>query len=166
MYHLLRVPMPDLTQGQGRPFRCRFHFAMNATRLTNRWSLSVDRFGAAASFLCALHCAALPILLAALPALGLGVLADHRYEQGFVVFAALLAVASLLLGARRHQRMLAFAVLVPGIALLLAGARLAVEDVSHLHVVLVTLGGTLVAAAHVVNLRLSRQHAHDQGGCR
>jgi hypothetical protein len=43
-----------------------------------------DRFGATASFLCAIHCAALPLVIAALPALGLGFLADHRFERTFI----------------------------------------------------------------------------------
>ena len=34
-----------------------------------------DRFGATASFLCAVHCALLPLVIAALPAIGLGFLA-------------------------------------------------------------------------------------------
>ncbi len=120
----------------------------------------VDRFGAAASALCALHCALLPLVLAFLPALGLGFLADHRLERGFVVFASLLALASLLTGYRRHQRFRAFALLVPGIALLIAGVTL--EQLGSLaHALLVASGGGLVALAHFVNLRLT--HGHGSG---
>ena len=120
-----------------------------------------DRFGATASFLCAIHCALLPFVVAALPALGLGFLADHRYERGFILFATLLALTSIAIGFRRHQRFGAFWFLVPGVALLLAGAALALDDATNLHIVLVAIGGTLVACAHVVNLRLSHNHVHD-----
>ena len=119
-----------------------------------------DRFGATASFLCALHCAALPLVLALLPALGLGFLADHRFERGFVAFASLLALASLIVGFRRHQRFRAFWFLAPGIALLFAGIAFEYRATA-LHAALVATGGTLVALAHLINLRLAHRHVHD-----
>ncbi|HXD83673.1 MAG TPA: MerC domain-containing protein, partial [Rudaea sp.] len=45
---------------------------------------AADRLGAAASLLCAVHCAALPFVLALLPALGLGFLANHGFERAFI----------------------------------------------------------------------------------
>ncbi|MEO7072934.1 MAG: MerC domain-containing protein, partial [Rhodanobacter sp.] len=56
---------------------------------TSLWH-AADRVGATASFLCAVHCAALPFVLALLPFVGLGFLADHRFERGFVLFACVL----------------------------------------------------------------------------
>lgn len=119
-----------------------------------------DRFGATASLLCAVHCALLPLVLALLPALGLGFLADHRFEHGFIAFASLLALTSLVVGFRRHQRFRAFWFLVPGIALLFAGIVFE-YDSTILHAVLVATGGTLVALAHFTNLRLAHRHVHD-----
>jgi hypothetical protein len=121
----------------------------------------VDRFGATASFICAIHCALLPLVVAALPMVGLEFLADHRYERGFIVFATVLALTSIAFGFRRHQRFGAFLFLVPGIVFLLAGAAIALDDATNLHAALVAIGGTLVAAAHVVNLRLTHRHVHD-----
>lgn len=132
-----------------------------ATASRNTLAHLADRFGATASFLCAIHCALLPLVVAVLPVLGLSFLADHRYEQGFIVFATALALTSLFVGFRRHQRFGAFWFLVPGITLLLVGAALAFDDSSSLHAVLVAIGGTLVACAHVANLRLSHGHVHD-----
>lgn len=119
-----------------------------------------DRFGATASLLCAVHCALLPLVLALLPALGLGFLADHRFEHGFIAFASLLALTSLIVGFRRHQRFRAFWFLVPGIALLFAGIVFEYES-TILHAVLVATGGTLVALAHFTNLRLAHRHVHN-----
>src|ERR1700754_899180 len=76
-----------------------------------------DRFGATASFLCAVHCAALPLVIAALPAIGLGFLANHRFERGFIAFASVLALSTLIMGFRRHRQFRAFWFLVPGILL-------------------------------------------------
>ena len=41
----------------------------------------LDVVGAGASFLCALHCAAMPVLLTTLPLAGLEILASHRLER-------------------------------------------------------------------------------------
>jgi hypothetical protein len=119
-----------------------------------------DRFGATASFLCAIHCAALPLVIAILPAIGLGFLANHKFERGFVAFASMLALTTLFLGFRRHRQFRAFWLLVPGILLLGAGMIIDFEQSSTLHAVLVAIGGTLVAASHVMNLRLAHVHVH------
>ena len=119
-----------------------------------------DRFGATASLLCAVHCALLPLVIAILPALGLGFLADHRFEHAFIAFASMLALTALVVGFRRHQRFRAFWFLVPGIALLCAGIVVEYES-TLLHAALVAMGGTLVALAHLTNLRLSHRHVHD-----
>jgi hypothetical protein len=119
-----------------------------------------DRVGATASFLCALHCAALPFVFALLPVLGLGFLANHSFEHWFIVFATTLAVTMLLRGYGRHREPHALALLFPGLILLwLGGFVFEPETAGTLHAVLVTLGGSSVALAHLVNLRLS--HAHD-----
>jgi hypothetical protein len=133
------------------------------TSPTRRFAALADRFGATASFLCAVHCALLPFVIAVLPALGLGFLADHSIERAFVLFACTLAVTMLGLGYRRHGSAKALALLFPGIALLLAGVLVDFERATTLHAALVTCGGTLVALAHIVNLRLS--HRHDEN-CR
>jgi hypothetical protein len=119
-----------------------------------------DRFGATASFLCAVHCAALPLVIAVLPAIGLGFLANHRFERGFVAFASVLAMTTLIVGFRRHRQFRAFWFLVPGILLLAAGMIVDFDQSATLHATLVALGGTLVAASHVANLRLAHVHVH------
>jgi len=126
---------------------------------THSWLARVaDRFGATASFLCAVHCALLPFVVAVLPTLGLGFLADHEYEEMFVVFACLLAGTTIVLGVRRHGDRRALALVVPGIGLLLAGVAVEFDKLPIIHATLVCFGGTLLALAHVVNLRLGHVH--------
>ena len=117
-----------------------------------------DRIGATASLICALHCAALPFVLAVLPTLGLGFLADHLFERIFIACASALAVAMLLHGYRHHHDRRALTLLVPGLALLWIGGFLVDgHDTVGLHALLVVLGGSCLALAHLTNLRL--QHA-------
>jgi len=127
----------------------------------NRWWQMADRVGAAASFLCAIHCALLPFVLALLPLLGMEFLADHRFERVFVACACLLASVALIRGFRRHQQPLPLLLAVPGLLLLLFGVTFAENYSIVLHSVLVTCGGLLLAAAHFVNLRRDR---HDGPG--
>jgi hypothetical protein len=96
-----------------------------------------------------------------LPLLGLGFLADHRFERGFVMFACALALISLVSGYRHHRRPLALLLALPGLLLLISGVTFAESYSVALHSVLVTCGGLLVASAHFVNLRTHRAlHVH------
>ncbi|MET0331352.1 MAG: MerC domain-containing protein [Dyella sp.] len=122
-----------------------------------------DRVGAAASFLCAIHCAALPFVLALLPLLGLTFLADHAFERGFVLFASVLALVSLTRGYRRHRQPLALSLALPGLSLLLIGVTFAESYSIGLHSTLVACGGLLVASAHFINLRMDRRWGHQHG---
>lgn len=126
----------------------------------SRWWQVADRIGATASFLCAIHCALLPFVLALLPFLGLEFLADHRFERGFVLFACALALFALIRGFRRHQARLPLLLAAPGLVLLLLGITYAEGYSLILHSVLVTCGGLLVASAHFVNLRRDRRYGH------
>ncbi|MDR2013658.1 MAG: MerC domain-containing protein [Rhodanobacter sp.] len=134
---------------------------MNRSPASSMFARLADRFGATASFLCAIHCALLPLVIAVLPALGLSFLADHRFEHAFIAFASMLALTTLILGFRRHQRFRAFWFLLPGIALLATGIVFDVEQATYVHAILVAIGGTLVALAHLTNLRLAHGHVHD-----
>jgi hypothetical protein len=126
----------------------------------HRW---VDSVGSVGAMLCAVHCALLPVALVLLPVLGSGFLASPGFERGFVAFATLLATASLWHGYRGHRAYHAFALLVPGLLALWSGIGLhALHDSQLLHAIAMSIGGTLVAAAHLVNLRLSRGHCHEQ----
>jgi len=126
---------------------------------TSRGWQTADRIGAIASFLCAIHCALLPLVLAALPLVGLEFLADQRFERGFVTFACTLALVALVRGFRRHQQPLPLLLAVPGLVLLLLGVTWAEGGATILHSALVTTGGLLLASAHFVNLRRDRQGA-------
>lgn len=131
----------------------------------SRWWHAADRVGAMASFLCAIHCALLPFVLALLPLLGLEFLADHRFERIFVLCACVLASFVLVRGYRRHRQSLPLRLAAPALAMLLLGVIYINGSLLILHSVLVTCGGLLLAAAHFVNLRLDGRNgdAHVHG---
>jgi len=121
----------------------------------------LDRLGASGSLVCAVHCALLPVVIALLPSLGLAGLASDAFERGFVVFATLLGLFSVVWGYRRHRAVRALGLLVPGLGLLWTGVLYPPLHESLLsHAVAMTAGGTLVALAHLANLRLNHRHVH------
>lgn len=131
-----------------------------------RWSLSrwVDSLGSVGAVLCAVHCALLPVALVLLPMLSFGILASPAFETGFVLFATALAIASLWHGYGHHRAYHAFLVLIPGLAALWGGILVpALHHSPVAHGVAMSVGGVLVGAAHLVNMRLSRGHVHEHG---
>ena len=86
--------------------------------LSSRLRHLLDRFGATGSMLCALHCAVIPVLLAAAPSLGLSFWLSDGVEQALVVFVTLLGLFSLVWGYRRHGALRALGFLIPGLVAL------------------------------------------------
>lgn len=122
----------------------------------------LDRFGAVGSLVCAAHCALLPLLIAALPSLGIAAWLSDGFEMGFVVFASLVGVFSLVWGYRRHRVFRALGLLLPGLALLWFGVLYPpLHQTLVAHAVAMAIGGTLVGLGHLVNLRLNHGHVHD-----
>lgn len=127
-----------------------------------RLHLLLDRLGATGSLVCAIHCALLPVLIAVLPSLGVAMWLGDDFERGFVVFASLLGLFTLIQGYRRHRAVRALGMLVPGLTGLWFG--IGYEPLHHQvvpHAVIMTFGGTLVGLAHLANLRLNHGHVHD-----
>ena len=121
-----------------------------------------DRVGFAASFLCAVHCALLPLVLALAPSLGLSLGGWVDIDQAVTVFATLLGCTTLAIGWRRHRAFRAWMLLLPGLALVWTGAFSAFHDHGLLHAGLMTAGGLMIAGAHLLNLRLTHAAAARQ----
>ena len=122
----------------------------------------LDRFGATGSLICAVHCALTPVLLAAIPSLGLSIWLGDGFERGFVVFVTVVGLFSLLWGYRRHRAFRALTLLLLGLGTLWTGLLYPpFHEPVVAHAIVMTLGGTLVGLAHIVNLRLNHWHVHD-----
>lgn len=111
--------------------------------------------------LCAIHCAALPLVLVLAPAFGAW-FGSATFEYGFIAFASVLGLTSLILGYRQHRMGRALLFLLPGIALLWSAVLIeALHENLIAHAVAMACGGSLIATAHILNLRLS--HGHVRG---
>ena len=119
--------------------------------IRGRW---YDRLGAAAATLCAVHCALLPLAMAFLPALGLEFLGSHAFEGFFLGFTMVFATLSVAHSLRAHGRFFAWHLLLPGLALLWIERFIPwIHDQPVAHAVVMVTAGSLVAAAHLLNLR-------------
>lgn len=127
-----------------------------------RFRTLLDRLGATGSLLCAIHCALLPLLIALLPSFGIAAWLGEGFEEGFVAFATLLGLFTIVWGYRRHHEVRALWLLLPGLAALWLGIAYApLHEALLPHALVMTFGGTLVGFAHLANLRLNHGHVHD-----
>lgn len=126
----------------------------------------LDRAGATASFLCAIHCAVMPFLISVLPLLGLEFLASEPVEWTLLATSAMLGTLSLCLGYRQHRRRWIFGFLGVALSLLALGHILEARDVGRLGPISLILGGLTMMGAHLFNRRLCRScHVCPHTGC-
>ena len=111
----------------------------------------LDRIGITATSLCALHCILLPVILPALPLLGLSFLADHAWEHVFLIITGILGSIAMFSGFKRyHRRLYPFYLLMIGLVVYWMKHDFS-EQVQPLMIV---VGACFIVAAHVINLRL------------
>ncbi len=114
-----------------------------------------DAIGFTASTLCAIHCAATPLLLTVLPLAGLKFLAHPTIEAAMIVLSVMIGATSMVHGYRKHHRQFtALLILIAGFAIIFAGHFVLPEPYGELAI---PSGAGTVAFAHLVNWRLCRQ---------
>ena len=113
-----------------------------------------DRAAISISFLCLVHCLALPSLVAVVPWLVPGFVVEESFHT--IAVLAALPVSAIALAGSLQARPLVVATAALGLALLFAGTRMHGE---LLEVSLSVSGALLVAFAHLRNLLQQRGHA-------
>jgi hypothetical protein len=124
----------------------------HATKIRRR-----DAVGMLISFLCLVHCLVAPLLIAAVPALGLGFLAVDGIHVAFAIAVLLAAVIALIPGYRQHHKL---SVLGLGGAGVLAVALGTTLPAGVPETAVTVVGSCMLIAAHITNLRHSRLHVH------
>ncbi|WP_153558605.1 MerC domain-containing protein [Roseimaritima sediminicola] len=81
-----------------------------------------DSLGVLASVGCAIHCAAMPFVIAYLPFFGLSFLADEAFHRWMALICFLIAIAAFIPGFRVHRRLLPGAIATIGLVLITAAA--------------------------------------------
>ena len=111
----------------------------------------LDRIGITATSLCALHCILLPVILPALPLLGVGFLADHAWEHVFLIVTAILGSIAMFSGFKRyHRKLYPFYLLMLGVVVYWQK-----HDFSEaVQPYIIILGALLIVTAHFLNIKL------------
>lgn len=112
----------------------------------------LDRAAMAGSAACMVHCLALPLLLAALPAVSAFIVIPESFHRWVLLFAVPMAVIALVGGRARHAASWPLFLGAAGLGLMTIGAFVLREG--GVEIAVTVTGGILVALAHVTNLRL------------
>jgi hypothetical protein len=121
--------------------------------LTAGMKINLDGLGIAASILCAIHCAVLPLLFSSIPLLGINIVSNPFFEFGMIGLAFIIGANALRHGYRRHHhRFTPFVLFTIGFGFLLSKELLPVH---RSWMVLPAL--VFIVAAHVINFRLCRK---------
>ena len=117
----------------------------------------LDRVGLTLSVLCAVHCVGTLVLVAGL-GIGGSVLLNPAIHRAGLVLAMLVVGVAIGAGALRHRRPAPFVIAIMGLTFM--GAAMAAPRESE-EAVLTIIGVSLVAIAHVLNVRhLHRCNLH------
>ncbi len=118
--------------------------------------LNLDNTGATVSWLCVVHCVAMPLVVSLLPLVGLSFLADERLEWLFLSTSLLIAVLSLLPAYfRRHNKIRTLVFFALGMTLVVL-ARELFEDSWRYQIPLLIFGTGMITTEELVNRRLCR----------
>jgi len=120
-------------------------------KLEPRYSPNLDGVGAILSFTCAAHCLVLPLLLVALPWLGMSFLVDRKMEFFFICGSMLLATLSYCSGYYIHRKFRLLLILYLCTGMIVAGKILIGGSMG---LWLAVPGAVGLAAGHLLNRKL------------
>jgi hypothetical protein len=117
----------------------------------------LDVCGCVASVACALHCTALPLLLAVSPVLALRGLRSAWAEWTFVLLSLILGMWSFGPRAASREGHTPLALFLAGGGTLIAVRTLVPQHATHLERLGLLVGAALLASAHLVNRARARR---------
>lgn len=116
----------------------------------------LDTLGVTASWICAVHCLALPLFITLLPFVGLSFLLSETTEFVLIGISAFIAAASFLPAYfRQHGRLRPALLAITGIGLIIL-THLWFEENLTLKIIFLAAGAIFLTAAHFFNRRLCR----------
>lgn len=123
----------------------------------------LDQVSMAISVLCLGHCALLPLVVVAVPFVGMSAMVESYFHQVMLLVILPISVIAIGQGLRQHRSLSVAALAALGISLLAVAATLLHDLASSWPEIVTTVVGSLILlAAHWQNLRLSRLSAASQ----
>lgn len=122
---------------------------------TLTWVDRLNWVAAAASFTCAIHCLAMPLLIGILPFLGLSLLSSPWLEWSLIGFTGAIGLLTLLPSYHwKHRRLQPLALFLLGFGLIL-GTKFLLDEDSALETFGMVAGALCVAGASLTNHRFT-----------
>lgn len=144
----------------GKSLSALMKFLRSNSKAQSKIGRRLDTVGAAASWICAVHCLVLPFFVAILPLIGLGFLLDETTERIFIGISFLLACASLIPSYfREHRRLQPLLFAFSGIGLIVL-THLLFESSWLMKFLFLLIGAGLISSAHLLNKRFCHECAH------
>ncbi len=113
---------------------------------------SLDSFGIAASFICLVHCLALPLLISAIPAFGMQILESDWTHKVLAFFVLAFAVSAIVPNYLKYKKIEILLGMFVGLALVLfatfACGHLIGEE---FEIPLITIGNLIIVSTHLAN---------------
>lgn len=117
--------------------------------------VSLDSIGFSASFICAVHCATLPLILTWISASNLSFLANPVFEIFMIGISVFVGITSLLPSYKKHKKLFPILILLAGFTLIFSGHFLVS---SYLESTITPIGALIVAFSHVINWRINKHN--------
>ena len=118
--------------------------------------INLDGLGIAASMVCAIHCAVLPLIFTSLPLMGIDLIKDKAFEFGMIGLAFLIGCYALYHGYRRHHHsFIPFSLLTVGFVFLI------LKELLPTHAVWMIFPALLfIISAHYFNYKYCQKAKH------
>ena len=150
---------------------------MNRFQTTFKAAAFLDQIAIGMAVLCGIHCLLMPVLIALIPIIATGIFVHQDFHLWMLLLVLPTTGLSLFMGCRKHKDRWTAALAAVGIGSMIAvtvfettqhhaqtdtqptcsGCARSVEQPIPLSAWLNTLGGLLVASAHVRNFKLCRK---------
>ena len=118
----------------------------------------LDKLAISTSTVCAVHCLALPIIIAVFPALGVTIFGDEKFHEILLWLVVPMTLISLTLGCKKHKDTITAVLGIAGLAVLIFTAIMGHDGLSELTERLLTvIGATIIAIAHLKNFSHCRK---------
>ncbi|MBC7473836.1 MAG: MerC domain-containing protein [Candidatus Sericytochromatia bacterium] len=120
--------------------------------------INLDSLGFSASFLCAIHCAAMPMIITAISMSPFSFLANPLFEISIILLSIFVGLSSLLHGYFKHHKKISpILILLTGFSIIYMGHFIVSDQYES---IVTPIGAFSVAFAHIINLRYSKSVSH------
>jgi len=113
-----------------------------------------DKLGITASLMCAVHCAAMPVLIVILPYIGLSLFLDSKFELFILLLSSLLATLSICFGFKKHNNKKLALMFSVGLLILLLGHFCHENNWTSNSYLISIIGGLIITMSHYFNSKL------------